>query len=570
MSRPALEVLRGGPLQRPSFRRLFAAVGASQIGDWLYYAAFIVYLYERSGSALAVGTWMVARQVAYIAIGPVATAVAERFAPKRWLQGINLAKVAVMAAIVATIALDAPVWLAIVLAFASSALTSGYVPVLLATVPDVVPEPDLAQANALIASTEKAAMVIGPVLGAVALAVTGGPAAAVALNAVSFAIAAWCLAGIAWPGASPARRATSHLRGDLVEGLRALGASVDASIIAALTLAALATFGAEQVLYVQIASERLGTGSHGVTTLLAAYGVGGLLGAVPAARLASRSRTVPVMVGAFATLVLPLAVLTVVDQPVAAYAVVALGGAAFLVFQVIAATVLQRVVPAPMLARVWAILLSVGYLGTLLGSWAGSRLAADRLEAAMVVPLALGLAVLAATAVPLLRLDRRATAEALRLRPLVDVLGQVPIFASAPQLALERIAGSVREEHLAKGSRPIVLGDDPDDLYLVRSGHFDVHAGVDAEAPRINALGPGGWFGEIGIIEHRPRTATVVAVDDAVVWRIPGATFQDALAHGDGLPGPLQASIARRLARSEAAATAPDDPGGSRPAPAPR
>jgi CRP-like cAMP-binding protein len=51
-------------------------------------------------------------------------------------------------------------------------------------------------------------------------------------------------------------------------------------------------------------------------------------------------------------------------------------------------------------------------------------------------------------------------------------------------------------------------GETGDDLMIVVSGSV----GVERDGRNLNQLGPGDFFGEIALLEHGPRTATVTAL----------------------------------------------------------
>ena len=53
----------------------------------------------------------------------------------------------------------------------------------------------------------------------------------------------------------------------------------------------------------------------------------------------------------------------------------------------------------------------------------------------------------------------------------------------------------------------VTEGDPADDLFIIRVGEFVVTKG----GRHLNVLGPGEWFGEIGLMQRRPRVATVAA-----------------------------------------------------------
>jgi CRP-like cAMP-binding protein len=59
----------------------------------------------------------------------------------------------------------------------------------------------------------------------------------------------------------------------------------------------------------------------------------------------------------------------------------------------------------------------------------------------------------------------------------------------------------------------------------------------------------GSYFGEIGVLERIPRTATVTALDECELYRIEGDAFLDALATSSATPS-LLAGARTRLART--------------------
>jgi hypothetical protein len=70
--------LLAGPEHRP-FRRLAAALAASQIGDWVYNVALLAVVYERTGSPIWVAVTTAARVVPIVVLGPLGGVVADRF-----------------------------------------------------------------------------------------------------------------------------------------------------------------------------------------------------------------------------------------------------------------------------------------------------------------------------------------------------------------------------------------------------------------------------------------------------------------------------------------------------------
>ena len=86
-------------LKSPSFRRLAAALAASQIGDWLYNVALAMLVFERTGSAAWVALTTAARIVPIIALGAVGGVVADRFDRRRVMIASDLVRMGVMGAL---------------------------------------------------------------------------------------------------------------------------------------------------------------------------------------------------------------------------------------------------------------------------------------------------------------------------------------------------------------------------------------------------------------------------------------------------------------------------------------
>src|SRR4051794_13422805 len=71
-----------GPAHR-DFRRLAAALAASQIGDWLYNVALLTVVYERTKSPTWVALTTAARVAPIVVLGPLGGVVADRFDRRR-------------------------------------------------------------------------------------------------------------------------------------------------------------------------------------------------------------------------------------------------------------------------------------------------------------------------------------------------------------------------------------------------------------------------------------------------------------------------------------------------------
>lgn len=81
-------------------------------------------------------------------------------------------------------------------------------------------------------------------------------------------------------------------------------------------------------------------------------------------------------------------------------------------------------------------------------------------------------------------------------------------------------------ESFAAGTVIVHQGDSPDKFYIITSGHADVfYCPPDGEDTLINQMGPGEYFGEIGLLKSSRRVATVRARTDMTVMSMDHATF---------------------------------------------
>jgi Na+/melibiose symporter-like transporter len=234
-----------------------------------------------------------------------------------------------------------------------------------AIVPGIVEREDLAVANAADAVVQQTAWLLGPAIGA-ALTSVSGPAVAMFVNALTFVAAAFCIARITLRGADTSDVAPDAHEaepdftdtpkgfvGRTMEGVAAIRTSKALRSVTLLLAGSLFVFGAEEVLTVLFAVDRLDLGDAGAGYLMTAVGVGGLLAAPLVGRFTpSGSNVGRIMLTTGAMLSLPLCVLAITRQPALALAVMLVEGAGTMVFETAMVTVTQLETDETLLGRV--------------------------------------------------------------------------------------------------------------------------------------------------------------------------------------------------------------------------
>src|SRR3984957_8316591 len=169
----------------PAFRSLLAGLAVSQVGDWMYNLALVTLVYQRTGSALWAGAATAARIIPMVVLGPVGGVIADRFGRRGVMIACDLARLVLMLGLALVAAAHLPLLLAPVIAALATAAGAPYLPCVSAVTPKLVRGADLPGANAARSAVAAAGLIAGPALRGVLL-LTGSPAAAFAVNALTF------------------------------------------------------------------------------------------------------------------------------------------------------------------------------------------------------------------------------------------------------------------------------------------------------------------------------------------------------------------------------------------------
>jgi len=101
------------------------------------------------------------------------------------------------------------------------------------------------------------------------------------------------------------------------------------------------------------------------------------------------------------------------------------------------------------------------------------------------------------------------------------VLAKIPIFASFGGSDLDRLAACAHERRIRRGETLMRAGDPGLSMMIVIAGEVRVVlAGVSGHEQIVSTLGPGSIFGEIALLDGKPRTADVVAATNGKVLTI--------------------------------------------------
>jgi len=539
-------------LAHRDLRLLLTGELISATGSWAYNVALAVYAFERTHSAIVVSTVFLVRFLPAMILSPYGGIIAERFERVRLLITCDLVLATLQVLLCIAVVVHAPIVAILALAGLAAICAQPYLPSVAAMIPQLAGEDDLAAANAVNSTIDNLVIIVGPAVGALLL-LAGSPAAVFALNAVSFLIAGALVSRLrarSQPSDVSAGGSAGVLR-QVVAGFQAIRESSLVLVLVSFSVLASFVYGTDTVLFVYVSKLQLGTGATGFGYLMAALGVGGVLAALGVNQLASKPRLGIIITLGMVVYCVPTALLLLVHDPLLGFLLEVVRGGGTLVVDVLAVTALQRSVAPNMVARVFgvffALVLAAISLGSALGAAAISELGlrGSLLLAGLAIP---GLAL---CAYPWLhRMDQAAVRRLAELAPRLRVLEPLGIFAAGSRAALERLASACTETTATAGQVIIREGEVADAFYVLLSGEVEVSAKGEAQrSRRLRVMAPGSYFGEIGLLAKMPRTATVRALADCALYRIPGPDFIDALTSSAPSGGLLEGAKTR-LARS--------------------
>ena len=132
------------------------------------------------------------------------------------------------------------------------------------------------------------------------------------------------------------------------------------------------------------------------------------------------------------------------------------------------------------------------------------------------------------------------------------VLKSLPLFAACSLEELRALAPTVMRRTAPRGTAIMREGHPIDCLYVIVSGRLKVMVGeADGKETILGILGPGEFFGEMGLIDDNPRSASVVAIEPCELLALTKRVFRRLLVENPGLAMAVMRVLVRRLREAD-------------------
>jgi CRP-like cAMP-binding protein len=132
-----------------------------------------------------------------------------------------------------------------------------------------------------------------------------------------------------------------------------------------------------------------------------------------------------------------------------------------------------------------------------------------------------------------------------------EFLKMVPVFSSLDDHALSEIAEITHEKFYEKGNFILHEGEEGNNFYLIVTGRVKIFLETKSgKGIILKVLTPGDFFGEMALLDGKPRSATVSALDDTKVLSISRSDFTTLLSRVPDIAIQLLVTLCTRLRKA--------------------
>lgn len=126
-------------------------------------------------------------------------------------------------------------------------------------------------------------------------------------------------------------------------------------------------------------------------------------------------------------------------------------------------------------------------------------------------------------------------------------LGRIKLFAGLKEDQIQQFLGYVEVVQVPQYSDLVQEGQHGDAMYVVLERELRTLAIIEGKESTLATIGPGECFGEISLLDQRPRSADVVANRDTRLLKLSSAAFERLIRESPALALPFLLALSRAL-----------------------
>jgi len=139
----------------------------------------------------------------------------------------------------------------------------------------------------------------------------------------------------------------------------------------------------------------------------------------------------------------------------------------------------------------------------------------------------------------------------LSVMEIIIALKQASLFANIHGEGLKRISDVVREKHAAADELVFAEGDLGEEMYLVYKGKIQIYQELAGKQIALELIEPGGYFGEMAIIDEKPRSASARAETEVTLLVLHRDDFRNSVQYYPDIAFAVFKEFSRRLRRAD-------------------
>ena len=128
------------------------------------------------------------------------------------------------------------------------------------------------------------------------------------------------------------------------------------------------------------------------------------------------------------------------------------------------------------------------------------------------------------------------------------LLSRVRLFTSLPKEGINELATALKPHVLTRGDTIVKAGEAGSSMYLITEGVLEVYLDIEltSDDHRVATMSPGDYFGEMSLITGDPRSATIRAATDALIYEIEKTSLEPIFKAYPSLPESIAQTVASR------------------------
>jgi CRP/FNR family cyclic AMP-dependent transcriptional regulator len=152
----------------------------------------------------------------------------------------------------------------------------------------------------------------------------------------------------------------------------------------------------------------------------------------------------------------------------------------------------------------------------------------------------------------------------------LHLIERVPLFAGLSRRHLGKLLVRLFEKRYASGEAIFLEGEPGRALFIVLEGGVSIARAVDGGEQQLAVIAPGGYFGELALIDDLPRAASARAADDSVLLILYKSHFDELIEGSSAIAVRVMSNLLKTLAGYVRAGQPRSSPTAATPASAPQ